>query len=98
MPLFMTVHRAPGLSREEFQQNAPDVLESKHARMLHVWVNMYEGFIVTLYEGESAEAVEAEFERIGFPFEEIHEMQLDVSRERLEQMVKSGGGDAGHGG
>ncbi|MBV9099806.1 MAG: DUF4242 domain-containing protein [Candidatus Dormibacteraeota bacterium] len=99
MPLFMTIHRAPGLSREEFQQNAPDVLESKHARMLHVWVNMYEGFIVTLYDGENAEAVESEFERIGFPFEEIHEMQLDVSREQLEKMVASGGGGgaaAGH--
>ena len=98
MPLFMTTHRAPGLSREEFQQNAPDVLASKHAKMLHVWVNMYEGFIVTLYEGENAKAVENEFERVGFPFEEIHEMQLDVSREQLERMVASGGeaGPAAH--
>ena len=99
MPLFMSIHRAPGLSREEFQQNAPDVLASKNARMLHVWVNMFEGFIVTLYEGESAAAVESEFERVGFPFEEIHEMQLDVSREQLEKMVASGGAGAGeHGG
>lgn len=97
MPLFMTVHRAPGLSREEFQQNAPDVLESRNAKMLHVWVNMFEGFIVTLYEGESAAAVESEFERVGFPFEEIHEIQLDVSREQLERMVAQGAGPgSGH--
>lgn len=91
MPLFVTIHRAPGLSREEFQQNAPDVLESKHAKMLHVFVNMFEGFIVTVYEGEDAGAVEQEFERLGFPFEEIHEVQLSITREQLQHMVESGG-------
>jgi hypothetical protein len=48
MPQFVTVHRAPGLSQEEFAQNAPDVLESKHATMLHTYANVFEGFIVTL--------------------------------------------------
>ena len=92
MPLFVTTHRAPGLSREEFQQNAPDVLESRHAKMLHVYVNMFEGFIVTVYEGDNAGAVEQEFERLGFPFEEVHEVQLSITRDQLQQMVESGGG------
>ena len=92
MPLFVNIHRAPGLSREEFQQNAPDVLASKNAKMLHVYVNMFEGFIVTVYEGDSVQAVESEFERLGFPFEEVHEVQLDISRDQLQAMVDSHGG------
>lgn len=90
MPLYVSIHRAPGLSREEFEQNAVDVLESKHAKMLHVYVNVFEGFIVTVYEGDNEQAVQEEFERLGFPFDEIHEIQLNVSRENLEQMVKGG--------
>jgi hypothetical protein len=92
MPQFITIHRAPGLSQEEFQQNAPEVLESKHATNLHVYANVFEGFIVTLYEGESEEAVVREFERLGFPHDEIHEIQLNIPREALEAMVKGAGG------
>lgn len=89
MPLFVNIHRAPGLSREEFQQNAPDVLESKHATMRHVFVNVFKGFVVTVYEGDSAEEVQKEFERLGFPYEEINEVQINMSREQLQSMVES---------
>jgi hypothetical protein len=90
MPQFATIHRAPGLSQEEFMQNAPDVLEGKHATMLNVCVNVFEGFIVTLYEAEDAAALQKEFERLGFPFDEIHEVQLNISREQLASMVEGG--------
>ena len=89
MSLFVTIHRAPGMSREEFQQNAGDVLESKHATMRHVFVNVFEGFIVTVYEADDAASVEREFERLGFPFEETHEVQINMSREQLQAMVES---------
>ena len=92
MPQFISIHRAPGLSQEEFQQNAPDVLESKYAKSLHTYANVFEGFIVTLYEGESADAVVKEFERLGFPHDEIHEIQINMPREALEGMVKGSGG------
>jgi len=92
VPQFISIHRAPGLSQEEFQQNAPDVLESKYAKSLHTYANVFEGFIVTLYEGESADAVVKEFERLGFPHDEIHEIQINMPREALEGMVKGSGG------
>lgn len=92
MPQFISIHRAPGLSQEEFQQNAPDVLESKHAKSLHTYANVFEGFIVTLYEGESKEAVVKEFERLGFPHDEVHEIQINMPREALEAMVKGSHG------
>jgi len=92
VPQFMSIHRAPGLSQEEFQQNAPDVLEGKYATNLHTYVNVFEGFIVTLYEGDSQDAVVKEFERLGFPYDEIHEIQINLPREQLEAMAKGSGG------
>lgn len=87
MAQFMSIHRSPGLSREEFAATAPDVIESKHAKMQHVWVNIFEGFIVTLYEGENKEMVIKEFERLGFPYDEVHEIQIDMPREGLEALA-----------
>jgi hypothetical protein len=92
VPQFIAIHRAPGLSQEEFAQNAPDVLAGKHAKSLHTYANMFDGFIVTLYEGENEDAVVKEFERLGFPYEEIHEIQINMPREGLEAMVKGSGG------
>jgi hypothetical protein len=91
VPQFISIHRAPGLSQEEFQQNAPDVLEGKHARNLHTYANVFEGFIVTLYEGDSRDAVVKEFERLGFPYDEIHEVQINMPRDGLDAMVKGSG-------
>ena len=91
VPQFISIHRAPGLSQEEFQQTAPDVLKSTHARSLHTYANMFDGFIVTLYEGDSKDAVIKEFERLGFPFDEVHEIQINMPREALEAMVDGAG-------
>jgi hypothetical protein len=91
VPQYISIHRAPGLSQEEFQQNAPDVLEGKHARSLHTYANVFEGFIVTLYEADSQDALVKEFERLGFPHDEIHEIQINMPREGLEAMVKRSG-------
>ena len=92
MPLFASIHRAPGLSQEEFMQNAPDVLEGKHATMVNVFANIFEGFIVTVYDAESADAVVKEFERLGFPHDEVHEVQIAISRDQLAAMVEGSGG------
>ncbi|HMK11751.1 MAG TPA: hypothetical protein VK461_09230 [Acidimicrobiales bacterium] len=90
MPLFASIHRAPGLSQEEFMQNAPDVLEGKYATMVNVYANIFEGFIVTIYDGASAEDVVKEFERLGFPHDEVHEVQIAITRDQLAAML---GGD-----
>lgn len=91
MPQFVTIHRAPGLSQEEFMQNAPDTLEGTHATMVSVFANVFEGFIVTLYEGESSDKVIEEFERLGYPHDEIHEIQLNITHDQLAAMVDGGG-------
>ena len=72
MAVHVSLHRAPGLSQEEIDGFAPEVAKGVHATFLQLFVNTDTGFIVTVYEAESAEAVEQEFERIGFPFEAIH--------------------------
>jgi hypothetical protein len=87
MPLFVTLHKAPGLSKEEFDANAPDVLAGKYASFRHAYANVFEGFIVSVYEAEDAAALQREFERVGFPFEEIHEMQLSFTREQMSEIA-----------
>jgi hypothetical protein len=91
MPQFITIHRAPGLKREEFAANAPEVYKGTHATFLQSYVNLGTGFIASIYEAKSRDALEEEFERVGFPFEEIQEIQFAQSRAQLEQMLKQMG-------
>ena len=87
MPRFVTIHRAPGLSRDELQGNAAPVLEGVHAQFEQMWVDMFSGFIVTVYQAESQAALESEFERLGFPWDEVHEVQVNLDHAALKQMV-----------
>lgn len=87
MPTFATIHRAPGLSAEEIAGNAPDVAQSVHATFQNLYVNMFTGFIVTIYEAEDQAALEREFERIGFPWEDVNEIQFSMDAQQLQQMV-----------
>lgn len=89
MTQFVTIHRAPGLSREELQSNAKPVLEGVNARFEQMWVDMFSGFIVTVFEAESQDALESEFERLGFPWDEVHAVQVHLDRPTLEQMLAS---------
>jgi hypothetical protein len=87
MTQFVTIHRAPGLSREELQSNAGPVLQGVHARFEHMWVDMFRGYIVTVFDAENQAALESEFERLGFPWDEVHAVQVHLDRPALEQMV-----------
>jgi len=87
MTRFVTIHRAPGLSREELQSNAAPVLEGTHAQFEQLWVDMFSGFIVTVYEADSQEALEREFERLGFPWDEVHAVQVHLDRAAVEQLA-----------
>jgi hypothetical protein len=91
MPQFVTVHRAPMLTQEEIIANARTVLEQKHARFVQSFVSLLDGFIVTVYDADSVADLEREFERVGFPFDEMHEVQIDFTRERLAEMLASKG-------
>ena len=90
MPRYLVIHHAPGVSQEDFQRNIPEVLRGKHATFVHSYVNLAVGTIINIYEGESAEAVGRELERIGFPFDEIKEIQFAASADDLRKMVGGG--------
>lgn len=90
MGTFVTIHRAPGLSAEEITANAPAVIENKYASFRQMYANLIAGFIVSIYEADDRAAVEREFERIGFPFTEMHEVQFAGDAEQLAAMVTSG--------
>ena len=87
MTQFVTIHRAGAISREELQSNAGPVLEGVHARFEQMWVDVFTGFIVTVYEAEDQAALESEFERLGFPWDEVHAVQVHLDHASLQQMV-----------
>ena len=89
MPQYMTVHRAPGLLRESWVESSPAVYASKTARFVQAHVNLATGFIFTVYEADSEAKLIECFETIGFPYDEIHEIQFSQSFAEMEQMLKS---------
>jgi uncharacterized protein DUF4242 len=90
MPLFLSLHQAPGLSAEEVAGYAPDVAEGVHATFRQMYANTGAGFIATLYEADSAASVEQEFERVGFPFDSINEIDYSLSAAELGEMLARG--------
>ena len=92
MATFVSLHRAPGLSEEEIAGYAPDVARSEHASFRQLFVNTESGFIVSIYEAERAEDVETEFERVGFPFEAVHEVDVVLDAAGLAAIL----GQASH--
>ena len=89
MPRYLAIHHAPGVNQEDFQRNIPEVLKGKYATFVHTYVNLSKGTIVNIYDAESADALGREFERIGFPYDEIQEIQFGASADDLRKM--SGG-------
>jgi hypothetical protein len=87
MPRYLVIHHAPGVNQEDFQRNIPEVLKGKHATFMQTFVNLAAGTIVNIYEGASSEEVGRELERVGFPFDEIQEIQFAASADDLRKMV-----------
>jgi hypothetical protein len=52
-----------------------------------MWVDMFSGFIVTVYEADDQAALESEFERLGFPWDEVHAVQVHLDHAALEQII-----------
>ena len=90
MPRFISIHRAPGLDPEEIRASASHVLNAPLARYIQSYVNLAEGLIVSIYDADSREKLSEQFELLGFPFEEIQELQFAQSRAELEEMVSRG--------
>lgn len=91
MAQYITVHRAPGLLQEEWVENAVHVYRAELAAFKQAYVNLGSGFIVTIYEAESEETLIEQFERLGLPYDEIHEIQFSQSFEEMEGMLKQMG-------
>ncbi len=91
MPLFITVHRAPGLKREELSQNAKAVVDANIATFRQIYVNVAEGFLVSIFEADTKDQVEEQLEVLGFPVDEMHEVHFAASRAEMEAMLKGGG-------
>lgn len=87
MPRYLVIHHAPGVSQEDFQRNIPEVVKGKYAAFVHTYVNLSHGTIANIYEAESSEAVGRELDRIGFPYDEIQEIQFSASAEDFKRMV-----------
>jgi hypothetical protein len=91
MPQFITIHRAPGLKREEMASNAPAVFNAQIAKFQQIYVNLAEGFLVSIFEAETRDKAEEQLEVLGFPIDEMHEIQFAQSRGEMEQMIKQYG-------
>ena len=90
MPRYLAIHHAPGVNQEDFQRNIPEVLRGKYASFVHTYVNLSSGTIVNIYDAENKEALAREFERIGFPFDEIQEIQFGAIADDLRKMIGGG--------
>lgn len=89
MARFMSLHRAPGLSKEEFAQNGADLVQGQYAQHVVTYINFLDGTIVNLFDADSEEMLIREFERVGFPYEEIHEVHLSATTDDLRAMLAS---------
>jgi hypothetical protein len=87
MPRYLVIHHAPGVTPEDFGKSVPAVLEGKFATFVHCYANMVDGVIVNLYDADNEQLVSRELERIGFPFDEIKELQFSASVDDLRKMV-----------
>ena len=90
MAQFITIHRAPGLKPDELAGNAAAVLGAKTAVFRQIYVNLAQGFLVSVFEAPSREAVEEQMEILGFPVDEMHEVQFAASRAEMEAMAGGG--------
>lgn len=88
MPKFMSLHRAPGLLPENWDDNSVGVYHSKAVRMVQAYVNLSVGFIFTIWEAPSSDALSDQFEEWGLPVDEIHEVQFSQSFAEMEARLK----------
>ena len=87
MALYLSLHQAPGLFAEEIAGNAPEVAQQEHASFKQLYVNTGSGFIVSVYEAASPADLECEFERVGFPFDSINEIDFTQNTAELIELA-----------
>jgi hypothetical protein len=88
MQKYMSLHRAPGLLPENWDDTSSAVYASKSIRFVQSYVNLGVGFIFTIWEAPSKDALIEQFEEWGMPFEEIHDVQFSQSAAEMEARLK----------
>ena len=48
MARFISLHRSPGLSKEDFAQNGAEIVNGKYAQHVVTYINFFDGTIVNL--------------------------------------------------
>lgn len=84
MTMYVSVHQSPALDPAEVASYVPDIKQNTYAEFQQCFINLEEGFIVTVYEGEDEAAVRNEFDRIGWPVDSVHEVHFSVDKEGLD--------------
>lgn len=87
MPQYMTVHRAPGMLPENWDDNATAIYAAETVRFIQGHVNMASGFIFTIYEAPDQDTLIEQFEEWGLPYDEIHELQFSQSFDEMKQRL-----------
>jgi hypothetical protein len=88
MQKFMSLHRAPGLLPENWDDNSMGVHASKKVQFVQAYVNLQVGFIFTVWEAASKDALIDQLEEWGMPYEEIHDVQFSQSRDEMVARLK----------
>ncbi len=78
MTAYVSVHQAPPLAPEEVSSYVPEIKQNTYARFQQCFINMELGYIVTVYEAESEDALRQEFDRIGWPVDTVTEVHFSV--------------------
>lgn len=84
MPAYVSVHQAPPLAAEEVSSYVPEIKQNTYAEFQQCFINMELGYIVTVYEAESEDAVRKEFDRIGWPVDTVTEIHFSVDAAGLD--------------
>lgn len=84
---FISIHRSPGLSKEDFALNATDILDDGYAQLVVSYVNFIDGTIINVFDADSEDSLIREYERLGWPYDEIHEVHLVATPQEIEKMV-----------
>ncbi|WP_433286698.1 hypothetical protein ACQPZQ_31100 [Pseudonocardia sp. CA-142604] len=79
MAKYLVILHAPGITLEQFGESAREIVKNEHATFVHAYANLVDGTIVNIYEAETADQVELEMERLGWPFDEIAKIQYETS-------------------
>jgi hypothetical protein len=87
MAKFLVILHAPGVTREQFDETAREIVKNEHATYVHGYANLVDGTIVNIYEAEDAIHVEREMERLGFPTDEIATIQYEATLADLKGIV-----------